>query len=527
MSFLPNLAGWALSGGAGRGSDDRQDENEDTNDDPPVQQETEEEIRAKRLARLEARFGKKSEETNDTSAADNNETPSSKLEPTPMEIDTPLSTGAEVDKSIPEKKITSLPTEQNASVGKTKSDTDEGPIAKKIKGKETSGKSDPLRMIQRKKEVLLKKTLKIKLASGSVTDRDLAEIDIGTASITVESISEILASRLAISPKSLENSPSADKGLFSYLGACHKRVSAELKNIPAPKGPDDSANGTLRDILQEMKRQVVSYAATSLIAPDLFESAIDGPSQLAQCLTSATLDPVSSITIGVTGKKSSFWTALCDELCEQDESVFESVIKDVVAVLREELSKSESVLENSGSSGLVQVAALTALCSYKKAAIVVAQTPRFLLPPDGSTEGSQRVTVPIPPPPAGATPQQLGIYRMMTAVTQGRQSHLKRSGPALEKDTLLGLVLRLGTPMDNSAVTSQFKNVARSSRSDVQKRTDSLRRQLQVYQDTAHNFVRSLITAGEGTRKQVRHVIILFIFSRRQINLSHITNMMC
>ncbi len=515
MSFLPDLAGWALSGGAGRGGED----NEDTNDDaaPPVQQETEEEIRAKRLARLEARFGKSDDGTSNEGSADKSNQTSSKEEP--MEIDPPSSSpvAAEVDedtkvKSIPEKVTKPAQSEQStASIGKTKSNTDEGPLAKKIKGKETSSnKSDPMRMIQRKKEVLLKKTLKIKLANGTVTDRELVEIDIGENSITVESVSEILASRLAISPKSLEKSPTGDKGLFAYLGACHKRVSEELKNMPAPKGPDDSVNDTLRDILHEMKRQVVSYAATSLIAPDLFESAADGPSQLAQCLTSATLDPVASITIGVAGKKTSFWTALCDELCEQDESMFESVVQDIVAVLKKELSKSESVLENSGSSGLVQVSAMTALCTYKKAAVALVQTPQFLLPPPGSAESTERVTVPIQPPPANATPQQLRIYRMMSAVTQGRQSYLKRSGPALEKETLLGLVLRLGTPMDNSDVTAQFQNVARSTRSDVQKRTESLRRQLHVYQDTAHNFVKSLITAGESTRKKVRYSKYLF-----------------
>ena len=41
--------------------------------------------------------------------------------------------------------------------------------------------------------------------------------------------------------------------------------------------------------------------------------------------------------------------------------------------------------------------------------------------------------------------------------------------------------MRIGIPMDS--VTSQFQNMARTSRSEVQKRTDTLRRQLKVYQD--------------------------------------------
>jgi hypothetical protein len=388
------------------------------------------------------------------------------------------------------------------SSGKTNADAvdSDGPRTKKIRGKDAS---DPARKVQRKKELLLRKTLKVKLVGSSISDSklDAISIDTGSTVINVENISEIIASRLALPPM-VADSSSGDGGVFSYLGACHKRISEELKNMPPKKTSDDEIYDEMVELLQEMKRQVVSYAATSLMAPDLFESAKDGAKQLAQCLTQATLDPVASITNGVRGKSTSFYSSLCDELVTQDQEVFENTIRDILKIFREELSKSENILENSGSSGLVQVAALTALCSYKKAAVVVANIPDFLLPKEGSTEAGERVRAPVPPPPAGATPQQLQIYRMMTAMAHGQQSYLKRSGPALEK-TLLGLVLRLGTPMDSSDVTSQFQNVARTSRSEVQKRTDNLRRQLRVYQNAVHSFVRELITAGEDARKPV------------------------
>ena len=492
MSFLPNLAGWALSGGAA-GRNEDEDTNENNNNEEPVQQETEEEIRAKRLARLAARFDNKSQDPASDSIV-GNETAS----PAPMEIDSPtpmkeLSVDETIDDSQDKHESVA------SSSGKTNTDAVEldGPLTKKIRAKEPA---DPIRKLQRKKELLLKKTLKVKLVGSSITDPDAIAIDTGSTSINVENISEIIASRLAL-PALFTNSSSSE--LFSYLGACHKRVSEELKDMPAKKNADDAVHDEIVELLQEIKRQVVSYAATSLVAPDLFESAKNGAEQLARCLTQATLDPVGSITVGVAGKNSSFYASLCDELMSQDMEVFESVISDIVKLLREELSKSENVLENTGSSGLVQVAALTALCSCKKAAVVVANTPGFLLPKEGSAQAAERVRAPVPPPPAGATPQQLQIYRMMSAMAHGRQSYLKRSGPALEKDTLLGLVLRLGTPMDSSAVTSQFQNVARTSRNEVQKRTDTLRRQLRVYQDTVHGFMRSLITAGEEARKPV------------------------
>jgi hypothetical protein len=45
------------------------------------------------------------------------------------------------------------------------------------------------------------------------------------------------------------------------------------------------------------------------------------------------MDPASSITIGVTGNKTSFWTALCDEFCRQDEAVFQDTIQAIVIII--------------------------------------------------------------------------------------------------------------------------------------------------------------------------------------------------
>ncbi len=505
MSFLPDLAGWALSGGAGRESDNNDGDVNNNTDMPAVEQESEEEIRAKRIARLSARFGNNNQQQQtEAMQVDGSSTGVA----TPMEVDS-----ASSPKKSPEpekvavvgtrEKITpvavAIETNSGTSDKTSQMELEEAP--KKKRAKEPAVKADPARKTQRKKELLLKKTLKIKLAGGSISDSECIEINIGTAILTVENIAEVLASRLAVSPKSLSYSSSSEKGLFAYLGMCHKRASEELKNMPS-NPVDSTVTNELKDILNEMKRQLVSFAASSLMVPDLFELAKDGPAQIAQCLANATLDPASSITIGVAGKNSSFFCALCDELLSQDADAFETVVTDIVKDIVEDLSQCETVLDSSGS-GLVQVSALNALCSYKKAAIIVAKTPNFLLPKEGTAQAAERVAVPIPPPPPGATPQQQQIYRMMTSMAQGRQSYLRRSGPALEKETLLGLVLRIGTPMDNKAVSSQFQGVARRSRSDVKNITDGLRRQLRIYQDAVHNFVRSLITSGEEARKPV------------------------
>jgi hypothetical protein len=57
--------------------------------------------------------------------------------------------------------------------------------------------------------------------------------------------------------------------------------------------------------------------------------------------------------------------------------------------------------------------------------------------------------------------------------------------------------------MDSNAVISQFQNVGRMTRNDVQQKTDMLRRQLKVYQDAVCGLVKALITSGEETRKMV------------------------
>jgi len=514
MNFLPDLRGWALSGGAGENEDSNGQENEN-NESEPIQQETEEEIRAKRLARLSGRPNN-TVETN-TAGSSMNES---------MEVDTTNETGEKgktetttaadtsnndcqtaATPSVAEvAKPSSSPTKDESNdlnktaIKKASVETLEGPLAKKKRGKEHLGILDPGRKLQRKKEMLIIRVLNIKLTGGCVSSSDCIEIDIGTSVITEENIAEILASRLSLTSNDLQSASSKERSLIAYLASCHKKASEEFKNTKP-----DNTTGTeeVRSVLEEIKRQVVSFAASSLMEPDLFELGQDGPSQLATCLSAATLDPAASITLGLSGKNSSFFACLCEELNNQDSAVFESVIKDVVLKISESLKKCETVLDSTGESGLVQVSALTSLCSVKKAAAAVTKVQNFLLPPADSPQSAERVSAPIPQIPAGATQQQQSIFRMMAAMSQGSQGYLRRSGPGLEKETLLGLVMRLGTPMDSPAITSQFQNAAGRSRTDVKKSTSTLRRQLKIYQDSVYALVKALITAGEEARTPV------------------------
>ncbi len=514
MSFLPDLAGWALSGGAGRNYNNDENPNDDNDEqDEPMQQESEEEIRAKRIARLTAR----SSSTAESGDASVRETEKKKQENMNVDDDNVGSTSMEIDK--PEEMVvvtndevsgdmkpvaTGVTACDSICLKEMASDKIDEPLTKK-KRDETSNntssptKLDPTAKLHRKREMLLKKVLNIKLTGSNIVSPGCIEIDIGSAVATEENIAEILALRLDMSPSYLNSASPLDKNLIAYLANCHKKASEELQSTK-------STNNTKNDehFLQEIKNQVVSFAASSLLAPDLFTLGKDGIGQLTECLSRSSLDPSSSITMGLSGKKSSFYACLCEELYNQDKAVFESVIQGIVSNISESLGKCETILDTTYGSGLEHVSALTSVCSHKKAAAVVTTVQNFLLPKHDSPQAREKNSDPFfsPPPPPGATPQQQTMYRMMQAMTHG-QGFLGRSGPALEKKTLLGQVMRLGTPMDNSSITSQFQNVASRSRSDVKKNTENLRRQLKGYQESILSFVKALITAGEEARKPV------------------------
>lgn len=320
-------------------------------------------------------------------------------------------------------------------------------------------------------------------------------------------------------------------------------------SIPSSTETDAAILQTeLQTILEEMIRQIVSYAASTLLEPDLFEMGKDGDMQLARALVSSTLDPVSSITYCVSGKGSSFLTCLWEELLQANETVFTSIIHKVVQYLTATLAKCETVLDetlflsshgneptsttaemdvqNLSVNGLVIVSALSALSSsHKKVVAAITSMPNFLLPSLDSPLATEKVTndiFPLPPDLAdGNTPDPQRFIRMMMAMSRGARGagagYLRRSGPALEKETILGSILKVGLPMDHPQVFSSFKNAATKTLSDVSKANDGLRKQLAIYQEAVHSLIRSWITAGEDCRKQVRsyikHLISHFVLS--------------
>jgi hypothetical protein len=485
-NFIPDLAGWALSGGANREGADENTTNNDTEPPVPAEQESEEEIRAKRICRLSAM-------SNNGANGASSEAAQAPKDDDAMDVDTNVV-------PIQEPQVEAMQIDKDSPMANTIVH-DEKPAAKPLTKKRSSpSKADPGRKLLRKKDLLLKKTLNVTLVGSTLVDSSAIQIDIGEPVISVENIDQVLMSRLILSPKSkeLQSSSPREKGLVSYLAMCHKNVSEALSKMQASSTTASSPED-LKPILEEMKSQIISNVVSSLMEPDMFEMGKDGAGQLAKCLAASTMDPASSITIGVLGKGSSFYASLCDELSNRDAELFESVIKDVVGKISESLTKCETIMDSSDASGLVQISALTSLCSYKKAAVVVTKVSNFMLPPADSPLASERVNS-TPAVPSGSTQQQ----RFFQMILNRSSNYLRRSGPALEKETLLGLAMRLGTPMDNPAISSQFKSPVSKTQSSVSGTTNTLRRQLSAYQDEISKLIRTLITAGEAARKPVR-----------------------
>lgn len=248
------------------------------------------------------------------------------------------------------------------------------------------------------------------------------------------------------------------------------------------------------------------------MVPDLFELGNDSTLQLAKCLSTTSIDPASSITFDVLGKNTSFYHCVCEELHSQGAETFDEVIGEVVKHITDSLSKCNSLLdegsnstEGVGGNGLFLTSALRELCTNKKAAVALTKLPFFLLPPANTPLANERVET--------MSAQQLAMMRMVQSM-RGDTSrlsggYLRRSGPALEKDTVLGLVLRLGFPTENAnpaipSVASSFANAASRTKKDVSQITSGFRRQLELYQSKCNELVKQLVVAGEEPRKQVR-----------------------
>jgi hypothetical protein len=230
-------------------------------------------------------------------------------------------------------------------------------------------------------------------------DSACVAIDVDDATdnnLGVHSIAELLATRLSFptTSKQMTTMP-PQKPLIPYLAQAHRKASDELKSLcqtsnstKSSSSSSSSKTGTsssLQSILEEIQRQVVSYAASLLMEPDLFEQAKDGTEQLGKAIL-AIPDPTQSVFFGVLGSTSSFYYLLCEELYQQDETTLHTMVGQAVTQIMTQLKACDSLDSGGGdTSALALVAALTSVCAHKKASLAVTELlHQFLLPAAGT-----------------------------------------------------------------------------------------------------------------------------------------------
>jgi len=497
--FLPDLANWALRGGAG---EDGEDENNNDGEDevaapPPEPAISETDMRARRLARMQQQQQQQQD-------------------PQPMDVDTKPSPPAAAP-SIVATPMDTEPALKKAKPEKPKPETPVAATTPKSFAKPKSKPSTPMEKVQRQKERLIKKILQLTFSKRQTRDSAClhVDVDLDESGVGVQTIAELLATRLSMPLSSLRETVPSQKPFVMYLATVHRKAADEAKNLRQQQNrqPQKDSNALLLEMLQEIQTQVVSYAASGLMMPDMFEQAADSNWQLLRAMieTCGGGDPLQSLTYGArTGKSdSSFYHLLCDELATQDSGTFEAVVTGLATKICKSLKKCENldstvtVKDEDGGAGDLSgmnsaltcgptqlLSALQAVCGHKKVALAVVNLPEFLLPAAGTSAANETIRP--------AMPANADIFRMLAGASHKRP-YKKRSGVGLEEHTLLGAVFRISTPRNsNPAFTSG--DPLRQSPSTLKQITNSQRQQIRVYQTLCNQLVMSFVKAGKDTR---------------------------
>lgn len=441
--FNPSdLARWALGGGAANQEEEQEGTTGDN--DADVTPMTTEQLREQRLARMSGL--QSSEPQQKTAKVDRGETEET---PTPMKVDKVVESNPpsppKIARPVPETNVFENP--------------------KPVKSTKEPSPDVQQRKQQRKHEILLKKTLSITLAGGSLstnsttTSKDMV-LDIGTTEISTGTLAEIIVEFL-------------NKGtqpVLPYLGKAYEVAVQEAKR-------DES----LKELITELQKQIVSYTATCTVEPDLFPVVSkDMPTQLADALLKGDL------AMTATG----FFGKLVDELELQSPDALRSTVESVVDILLKRLKQNASILDTGVSDAFTIAAAFAKLCSKKNVAEMVCLLESFALPAAGTPEASLLVR---PVMPTNSIQQFLA---------QAQRPYAKRSGPGLERHTILGSLLRLGLPrMSNPAFPPG--SVLRQSPSTVDSLARTQQQQLHTYQQTVFSFVKALLKAGPTAKRKV------------------------
>lgn len=265
--FLPEgLANWALGGAGGQGdnNDDQQTASSDNNETQaaPI---SEQDMRAKRMARLAALEKKSSSngEEND-GGSDMDVDKSDAAEPMQVDPDEGKKQPAVTAKVAAAKASPPSP----AAATKPKNTVPDVNMAEEPVQKKPKAPSDPLARLRRKKILLLRRVLQVTFGNEpsdktaacvhlQLDDDEIYNTDKSPNGVNIGHITDLLVSRLSLHPssRSLETMPPQKPGMIAYLAGCHKRAGEEWKDLKQKKKGDGSED-ELCGLLEEIRKQV-------------------------------------------------------------------------------------------------------------------------------------------------------------------------------------------------------------------------------------------------------------------------------
>lgn len=262
--FLPEgLANWALGGGAGQGADD--DDASDNNNEAQAPQISEQDMRAKRMARLAALEKKETNSSSNDMDVDKGDAAE------PMQVDQEEGKKQPAAAEVIAKKESSSSLSASAAATTATTPKVSAPdvtMAQEPVQKKPKSPADPLAKLRRKKILLIRRVLLVTFGEDALDrtpacvhlqldDDEVYNTNKSPEGVNIGHITDLLVSRLNLHPssRSLETMPPQKPGLIAYLAGCHKRAGEEWKDLKQKKKGDGSEE-ELCEILEEIRKQV-------------------------------------------------------------------------------------------------------------------------------------------------------------------------------------------------------------------------------------------------------------------------------
>jgi len=396
---------------------------------PPVDPE---EVRRRRIERLEAAAAaQRQQQEKDAAEA------AAKAPPTPI---TTVTASSPAVVAPPTPMDISTPSSSQQEARPAASSTITSPSAAKVKASELAAH----RLVQR----VLHVTADAKDTNGGsyVYIPSPTEGEEGSSSssslYTLASVSELICARLSLNPGEGgggDLAANTQTGIL-YLAACYARQEEESRS----RRP-----GVTEEALKELREQVVNFAVSSIMEPDVFGlSSVEVKGQLGRGLVAMAESPAASML------PMGFLKGVVEGMEEGEiPRVFAPVLSDLLGVLIR-------VRKLSDVGAVAHTHALVLLVKQHKALVeaLVVGVANFILPVGG---------VPMP------------VYNPRMPMVPGGV-RMQRNGRAHESFTTLGVLFRLGFPDTDPEVLAQFENVGRRSKVELDGKMNTMRQQVKV-----------------------------------------------